>query len=194
VHIRGERIILREKSYEDAPDDYEWRTDPELARLDATRPLNMSYSDFLRYSKEDLAYPSPSSQRLAIDTVDGKHIGNCMYYDIDLLRGETELAVMIGDREYCSRGYGTDAVALLVSHIFTATTLTRIYLHTLAWNVRAQRSFAKAGFREANRVRRNGHDFIQMEIWRTEWDRRGGVAPGRSTNPEKPSNGDSRPA
>ena len=172
VLVRGEKIILREKGVDDAPDDYAWRVDEELARLDATRPLNMSYNDFLRYSKEEMNFPSHRSKRLAIDTLDGKHIGNCMYYDIDLRQGEAELGIMIGDREYWSKGYGTDSVNSLLDHIFTTTPITRVYLHTLEWNNRARSSFAKSGFREVKSVRRNGMDFIYMEVWRSEWERR----------------------
>ncbi len=32
--IKGKKVILREKRLEDAANDYRWRTDPELARLD----------------------------------------------------------------------------------------------------------------------------------------------------------------
>ena len=168
--IRGDKVVLREKRIEDAPDDYAWRVDDELARLDATRPLRMSYEDFLRYSREELSYPSPRSKRIAIDTHDGEHIGNCMYYDIDLRRGETELGIMI-DRKYWNQGYGTDTVDTLLNHIFSTTSITRVYLHTLDWNHRARRSFAKSGFRDVKPVRRNGMDFIQMELWRDEWER-----------------------
>ena len=170
--MKGTKVVLREKRIEDAADDYAWRTDQELARLDATRPLNMSFKDYLTYTREELAFPSPRSKRLAIDTLDGKHIGNCMYYDIDNRTGETELGVMIGDRDYWSKGYGTDSVGSLLEHIFTTTVLTRIYLHTLEWNHRARRSFAKAGFQELRNVRRNGMDFILMEIMRSDWERR----------------------
>ena len=171
VFVKGEKVILREKRLEDVPDNYAWRSDDELARLDATRPLNMSYESFLRYSREELAAPSPMSKRLAIDTHDGKHIGNCMYYDIDRRQSEAELGIMI-DREYWSKGYGTDSVGSLLSHIFTETSLTRIYLHTLEWNQRARRAFAKAGLREVKKVRRSGMDFILMEVLRTEWESR----------------------
>ena len=172
VLMKGKKVVLREKRIEDATDDYAWRTDEELARLDATRPLNMPYKDYLTYTREELEFPSPRSKRLAIDTLDGKHIGNCMYYDIDNRLGETELGVMIGDRDYWSKGYGTDSVGSLLDHIFTTTVLTRIYLHTLEWNRRARRSFAKAGFQELREVRRNGMDFILMEILRSDWERR----------------------
>ena len=170
VLVTGEKVVLREKTVEDAPDDYGWRTDRELARHDATRPLNMSYDDFLSYTKEELIFPSPRSQRFAIDTLQGKHIGNCMCYDIDLRRGEAELGIMIGDQGYWGKGYGTDSVDCLLRHIFTEMPIDRVHLHTLDWNHRAQRAFTKSGFRQVKNVRRSGMDFILMEVLRSDWE------------------------
>ena len=167
--IRGEKVIIREKRLDDAPNDYAWRTDEELARLDATRPLRMSYQEFLRISKEELLYTSPSSKRLAIDTFEGRHIGNCMYYDVDVRRGEAELGIMIGDRDYWSKGYGTDSVDRLLDHIFSTTSLGLVYLHTLVWNKRARLSFAKSGFKDVSTVRRGGMEFMRMEVASEEW-------------------------
>ena len=185
VAVRGEKVVIRDKRIEDAPDDYGWRTDEELARLDATRPITMSYDAFLRYSKEELLYSSPSSTRLSIDTLDGRHIGNCMFYDIDRKRGQAELGIMIGERDFWSKGYGTDSVNTLLRHIFTSTALDRVYLHTLEWNERARMSFAKSGFRAVKNVRRSGLDFVLMEINREEWEGqqggRDGASPGQET-------------
>lgn len=167
---RGEKVVLREKRLEDTADDYTWRTDEELARLDATRPLSMSYDEYLRFVGNELRYSNSSSKRLAIDTNDGRHIGNCMYYDIDLRRRQAEIGIMLGDRDYWSKGYGTDSIETLVAHIFSTTPLDRLYLHTLEWNHRARRSFAKSGLRELKGVRRSGQDFILMEILRPEWE------------------------
>ena len=172
VELRGEKVILRDKRLEDAPDDYAWRTDEELSRLDATGPIRMSYKDFLTHSREEIMFPGATSKRLAIDTLEGTHIGNCMCYDIDFRKGQAELGIMIGDREHWSRGYGTDSVSTLLDHVFTETRLNRIYLHTLTWNERARRSFAKSGFREVKTVRRSGMDFVLMEVRREEWQRR----------------------
>ena len=180
VLIKGEKVAIREKRVVDVVDDYAWRTDEELARLDATRPIRMTYEEFYRFSKDEIANVSSTSHRLAIDTYDGRHIGNCMYYDIDRKRGEAELGIMIGDRAYWGRGYGTDSVNTLVEHIFTTTGLSRVYLHTLEWNERARHSFAKSGFREVKPVHRSGHDFILMEIFRTDWESRGGSEDGAS--------------
>ncbi len=170
VLIKGQKVILREKNIEDAEDDYIWRTDEELAKLDATRPINMSFSNFRSYVEEEIRSPSPRSKRLAIDTIYGKHIGNFMYYDIDLRRGESELGIMIGDRSYWSKGYGSDAIRAVRNHLFSQTTLKRLYLHTLEWNERARKSFTNAGLREVKLVSRGGLKFVLMETLRSEWE------------------------
>ena len=164
ILLTGEKVALREKRLTDAPRDYAWRTDPELAQLDAASPLRMSYPDYLRVFEDELRFPTPWSRRLTIETLDNVQIGNCMYYDIDFVGRKTELGILIGDRDYWGRGYGTDAVLTLLDHIFETTQMTRVYLHTLDWNIRAQRSFAKCGFVPVRQVRRNGMDFILMEI------------------------------
>ena len=167
--IRGDLAVIREKRIEDAPDDYSWRVDDELARLDATRPIRMSFEDFLRYSRDELVYTSSTSKRLAIDTHDGKHIGNCMYYDLDSVKMQAELGIVIGDRDYWSNAYGYDAVTTLLDHCFNEKMLERVYLHTLEWNKRAQRCFEKCGFTQVRPVRRMSHDFILMEVFREDW-------------------------
>ena len=69
-----------------------------------------------------------------------------------------------------SRGYGKDGVTTLTSHLFNTTNLGRIYLHTLSWNVRAQKSFKKCGFVPVRQVKRSSYDFILMELLKERWE------------------------
>ena len=170
VNIEGKLVRIREKKVEDIPDEYAWRVDEELSRRDATRPLTMSYDDFLKYSKEEMQFPNFRSKRLAVETNEGGHIGNVMYYDLNMRNAETELGIMIGNKEYWGKGYGTDIVKTLLKHLFEDLKLERVYLHTLAWNYRAQSSFSKSGFREIRAVRRGGQDFLLMEVNRNSWE------------------------
>ncbi|MCH2312268.1 MAG: GNAT family N-acetyltransferase [SAR202 cluster bacterium] len=169
INLIGEKVILREKKLEDAVEDYVWRRDPELSELDATRPISMSFTDYHRYTREELRYDSYYSVRLAVDTLDGTHIGNCMYYDINDRRLEAELGIMIGNRDYWSQGYGSDAVKTLIDYIFSYTHLTKIYLHTLEGNLRARRSFEKSGLLEIRKAKRSGKNFVRMEIIKEDW-------------------------
>jgi RimJ/RimL family protein N-acetyltransferase len=166
---RGKKVALREKRLGDAAQDYRWRTDPELAKLDAAAPLRMTYEEYQRMYEHELHHASPWVRRFAIETHDGVQIGNCMYYDADFVKGQTELGILIGEPDYWGKGYGTEAVDLLLEHIFLETPLRRVYLHTLEWNLRAQRSFAKSGFVPVRPVRRNGHAFLLMEITQERW-------------------------
>ena len=169
INLIGEKVVLREKKLNDAVEDYVWRRDTELSQLDATRPISMSFSDYHQYTREELKYDSYYSVRLAVETLDGIHIGNCMYYDINDRRKEAELGILIGNRDYWGRGYGSDAVKTLINYVFSSTHLTKIYLHTLEENHRARRSFTKSGLSEIRKVKRSGKDFIRMEIIKDDW-------------------------
>jgi RimJ/RimL family protein N-acetyltransferase len=165
--IKGEKVVLREKRLDDAWRDYTWKIDPELARLDATLPLDVPFSTYL------LAYAEELDRRvdgkglvLAIETLEGEHIGNCCYYNLEWDRREAEVGILIGDAAHWDAGYGTDAVKALVAHVFREQGLKRIYLHTLVWNTRAQKCFQKCGFVACRRVTRAGYDFLVMEMKR----------------------------
>ncbi|MFC1948130.1 GNAT family N-acetyltransferase [Chloroflexota bacterium] len=168
--IFGKKVILREKRTDDAWDDYSWETDPELSRLDAAPVLTMPYSEYLEEYTSELAYYYSSGKRFAIDTLDGEHIGNCSYYNYDETRSDTELGIMIGNRDYWDGGYGSDAVTTLVEHIFNTTKLNRIYLKTLNWNDRAHKCFRKCGFNKYEESIRGRYNFVLMEIFRADWE------------------------
>lgn len=169
VELQGARIILRDKIIEDAEQDYIWRSDPELASLDAAFPLTMSYDRFPKLAQDQLRYPTPGSHHFATTTLEGKFIGNCMYYDFDSVNMQAELGIVIGDREYWSNSYGYDAVTTLLDYMFGEKNLKRVYLHTLEWNKRAQRCFEKSGFNPVKPVRRMSQDFLLMEVLRDDW-------------------------
>ncbi|MEK7215459.1 MAG: GNAT family N-acetyltransferase [Chloroflexota bacterium] len=166
VRIEHGRLTLRSKRPEDARDDYAWRSDPELVKFDAVPPLRMSWEDYQRVYAGEIRNPPGRQLSLGIEDEIGEHIGNVMYYNLDEFAGQVELGIMIGNRDYWSRGYGPEAVRLMVEHIFDSTSVHRVYLHTLTWNVRAQKSFSKAGFVPVGEVLRNGYNFVIMELWR----------------------------
>jgi RimJ/RimL family protein N-acetyltransferase len=105
---------------------------------------------------------------LAIEDETGQHIGNIMYYNIDMLRGDVELGITIGERWCWGQGYGSEATRLLVEHLLGRMGFHRVHLKTLAWNRRARRCFETAGFVEYGRIHRNGDAFVLMEC-RREW-------------------------
>ena len=169
----GQLLRLRRKRLEDAKLDWIWRTDVELAELDASPVSPLTYEQYRNQYAWQLRSTPVYRCTFAVEALeDSRHVGNVMYYNTDFQRRETELGILLGDRTTWNGGYGREAVGLLLDHIFTKTALTRVYLHTLDWNVRAQKAFAAAGFRDCGRVRRGRHKFHQMQALREWfWDR-----------------------
>ena len=172
--IIGNKVTLRGKKLADALDDYTWRSDPELAHLDAAPILTTAFQEYLSDYTGELRYSSPTKRQFAIDTLDGRHIGNCGYYGINESECEAELGIMIGTRECWDNGYGADAVTTLVSYIFRKTNLKRIYLKTLDSNTRAQKCFEKCDFTPYGHRDRDGYSFVLMEILRKQWQEKQG--------------------
>ncbi len=166
VVARGRRTVVRRKRMGDAADEYAWRSDDELARFDASNPTRVPFPDYQRNWSFDIRFTDTAARSFAVEDENGRHIGNIMYYNHDAGRREAELGISIGRRDCWAQGYGTDAVTALVRHLFRATEIRRLYLHTLDWNKRAFRCFQRAGFAECGTAWRNGNTFVIMEIRR----------------------------
>jgi RimJ/RimL family protein N-acetyltransferase len=86
------------------------------------------------------------------------------------------LGIGIGEPDYRSRGYGTDAMRLLVGYGFRELDAYRIQLGVLSTNLRAIRCYEKVGFvREVVKraeVYRDGQriDMYYMGLLRSEWE------------------------
>ena len=168
VVARGRRTVVRRKRVGDAADEYRWRSDPDLAQFDASRPVQAPYESYERNWSFDYRFTDMPGRSFAIEDENGRHIGNVMYYNIDAVRGEAEIGISVGERACWSQGYGSDALATVSRHLFGTTTLNRLYLHTLDWNERAQRAFRRAGFSFCGTSWRDGHTFVIMEAWRQQ--------------------------
>jgi len=82
-----------------------------------------------------------------------KMIGSCGFFNLDKRNRSAEFGIMIGDKSYWNRGYGTEAVRLLAQHGYNTLNLNRIYLRVLETNPRAIRAYEKAGFTLEGRQR-----------------------------------------
>ena len=163
--LTGDKVRLRPRRLEDATAEYRWRTDEELCRLDASEPLAHTCDEFLQRYTVELEFPG-LTYTLAIDTLDGIHIGSCSLFNLDLAGSIAETGIMIGEKPYWGRGYGEDAMNTFTLDIFETSGLLRLMLRTLDWNVRARTCFEKCGFVPAGSVIRGEHHFIIMQVER----------------------------
>jgi diamine N-acetyltransferase len=105
----------------------------------------------------------------------GRAIGNCGLHEVDLPNRRTLVGIMIGEPEARGRGYGTEAMRLLLDFAFTALGLHSVMLMVFEYNGAGLRCYEKVGFREVGRRREsrwyNGRfwDEIYMDILATEF-------------------------
>lgn len=105
----------------------------------------------------------------------GRLIGSVRLWRISERNRSAMLTIFIGDRNCWSRGYGTEALRLVLRHAFTVMDLHRVELHVFDFNGRAIRAYEKAGFtREGTRreaLIRSGrvHDILVMGILKEEF-------------------------
>lgn len=177
--IYGKRIRLRAVEREDVQKFHEWINDPEVTHsLAMYLPMSMQDEQnwFDGFSKRD-----PHEKQLSIEIRKGKAwklIGNCGLFGIELVPRSTELGIMIGDKSEWNKGYGAEVMTLLLRHCFETLNLNRAYLRVYEDNVRAVRSYEKAGFvlegRQRQAVYKNGkyEDVLFMSVLRSEWDKR----------------------
>lgn len=111
-----------------------------------------------------------------IDLETDKLIGNCGLTSIDNTMRIATLGIVIGEEEYRSKGYGTEALRLLVEFGFNYLNLNNIMLIVYEFNQRAINSYKKVGFKEMGRRRQarfiNGkyHDIIYMDLLAEEFE------------------------
>lgn len=144
--MQGEKVRLRTQTAEDFLRENLWYADPELQALDPS------------------VGPIINSQMFSIETLEGKHIGVCGLYNVGPY--DAQLGVRIGDKSYWSKGYGADAIRVLVNYGFDVLGVGHIWLKVLPTNTRAIRCYEKSGFIRYGKLAIGVYEFITMEIRR----------------------------
>ena len=142
--------------------------------------LNVIYAeDRLRAAKwmeEEVGKLSPASYYFTIRTLDGDQLIGELGLDVVNWSGrDAFVGLGIGETNYWSKGYGTDAMNILLRFAFSEINLRRVTLTVFEYNPRAIRSYEKAGFQHEGRLRKvlnkecRRWDMLFMGILREEW-------------------------
>jgi RimJ/RimL family protein N-acetyltransferase len=173
--FQGQLVRLVAPSERDAPILARWSEDTEYLRAvdsDYARPL--SPEEFAHRLSPDQA--DPNRLEFHIRTLaDDRLIGFVALHSVEWNNSAALLAIGIGEPEFRGKGYGTDALQLILRFAFHELNLYRVGLDVIASNTRAIRTYEKLGFKREGRMRdavqRDGHrtDRIFMGLLRDEW-------------------------
>jgi RimJ/RimL family protein N-acetyltransferase len=162
--ILGERVRLRRVERADLPRFVAWLNDVEVRdHLALYHPMGLADEEIWFAKQADL---EPVLRPLAIEAraADVRReaadpewtlIGATSFHHVDWKNRWAELGIMIGEKAWWGRGYGTDATRALARWGFDELGLNRVCLRVFEDNARARRAYEKVGFREEGRLRQD---------------------------------------
>ncbi len=172
--LLGDRVELRRHDRTNYGLYAEWYGDPEIWHLTSwsPAPLNRSLVEKLFEDRE----LSLSDDSFAIHLRDGQEpIGVISLMNVSEANESAELSIIVGDPEDRRKGYGSEAIDLLLRYAFESVGLNRIGLSAFDFNEEAISAYEKLGFvvegrfRHAIKRRSIFHDAILMSILKSEW-------------------------
>lgn len=174
--LYSSRIRLRAIEREDLPRFVRWFNDPDVRRnLQLFIPLGLPQEE--EWFKEILHKPV-EEQPLVIEIHQEEAwlpVGNAGFISIRNADRAAEMGISIGEKTFWDKGYGTEAVRLLLRFGFNEINLNRIYLKVNEINLRGIRCYEKAGFKVDGRLRQDRFmdgkymDVLIMSVLRSEW-------------------------
>ncbi len=174
VFYEGRRICFRPVELEDEPLLRRWVNDPENW---AMRRRHNGYNALQERAFIESLAGRPADCVLGIVAKEGHRlIGINGLHDIDPVSRKATYGIKVGEAAWRNRGYGAEAVGLMLRYGFEELNLNRIELQVCEHNWRAIRVYQRAGFvhegclREAVYVNGRYRDVYQFAILRREWE------------------------
>lgn len=151
-----------------------WNHDSDYQRqLSITPALQLSATSMKEWFEKDL----PNSALFSIhERKEDRIIG---FVELDGLEWSARSAwvgIAIGEADFRGKGYGTDAMKLLLKYAFRGLNMHRVNLSVFEFNKRAIRSYEKCGFRYEGTSREliykedKRWDVLNMGILQREWE------------------------
>lgn len=173
------RLSCRKMTMDDAELYHTWRNDLDV--MQSTSPSLDTYQmeetkDFVQH----VILGTPSSKSYLIQAKEtGQPIGIMSLVGIDFKNRNAECIIDIGDKNYWGRGYGSEAMKLLLDYVFLELNLHRVSLRVFSFNHKAIKLYEKIGFVHEGSSRqslyRNGawHDIVHMGLLQSEYTANG---------------------
>jgi RimJ/RimL family protein N-acetyltransferase len=150
----GEKCYLSPSTPDDAEKFVKWLNDAEVLQT-------LGIVDNLWSLETERTYLNGIAQSrdpnfAIIDRQSDKLIGSCGLFRINAIDRTAECGILIGDRSFWGRGYGEEAMRLMLDYAFNILNLHNVMLNVYAYNERAIKCYEKTGFKRIG-TRRQAH-------------------------------------
>jgi [ribosomal protein S5]-alanine N-acetyltransferase len=131
--INTKRILLRKFCEDDLTERYvAWLNDPEVVRYSEQRQKKHSLENCTKYYN---SFKGTDNLFLAIIAKDlgMLHIGN-ITLTVDVSNRVADMAIVVGDKKVCGKGYGKEAWSILMEHLLNKGFIRKITAGTMVCN------------------------------------------------------------
>lgn len=175
VFLKGSKISLRPMRSADAARYAAWMNDKEIADMLAFhRPITLEAEN--EWLASVIKAKPTEGVNFGIWTNEPEElIGNLGLFDMDMRSRRAVLGIFIGEAKNFNKGYGSEAIRMLLRYAFDTLNLNKVCLWHLATNERGHACYRKAGFKQVGLLARhsfsNGKyvDAVIMEIFADEF-------------------------
>ncbi len=174
--IIGKKIYLRPLGADDLEKGYlGWINDPEVNKFLMAGSMPTSMQGLREYYEKVIRSKTDVMFAIVIKKTD-KYIGNIKIGDINWIDRRAHCGRLIGDKKSWGKGYGTEALMLVMDYAFNTLNLNRLYNTIIADNIAAIRSCEKLGmkkegvFSQCRFIRGEYRDVVQVAITRERYN------------------------
>ena len=137
----------------------------------------LSYTNIIDFESEKEFLISVKKEKMfAVRLLENDELlGNIGFNSLDIINRNGALGVLIGNPKYQRKGYGTEALKLILDYGFSFLNLRNISLNVFEYNEVAYNLYKKAGFKEVGRLRKaveimgKTYDVIIMDMLKEEF-------------------------
>ncbi len=170
--LLGEKIYLSPRNTEDVEKFTEWMNDFETTDYIGRSGTVVTIDAEKKYLEEHIKDEATFG---IIELETDKLLGSISLEDINHINRTATLGIFIGDKQARNKGYGTEAIRLILDYGFNYLNLNNIKLDVFEFNERAIACYEKCGFKVYGRRRKakfvNGkyYDIINMDVLAEEF-------------------------
>ena len=153
--VKGNRLVLKILYPENVTQSYlDWMRDEDIIQFMECREKTYELEDLKDYAKR--VAESHNDFLFGIYTSDDNvHIGNIKIGEINQLHKFGNLGLIIGEKKYWGKGYGTVAIKLATEYAFNKLHLNKLIAGIYGNNTGCCKAFIKAGYNEVGRLKKH---------------------------------------
>ncbi len=169
----GKRVYLRALEKEDLIYIRKWSNDPEIRKLTG-EVASISQADADRFL-ERIYNDNTRKWFVIVIKENDRVIGEAGLLRMFHAWRTTDISIIIGEKDAWGKGYGTEAILLLIDYAFRRLNFHRVAIGVVGFNEKAIHFWEKVGFKKEG-IQRDGyyynhkyHDFVMMSILEDEF-------------------------